>query len=138
MLVCGILCGVLAGGTGLSEGALPDYFDYRRTKYTDKTSEITTTIVPSVWDQGHYGACWTFAALASYESNWNLQLEKAGITGSAPNLSERYIAWLAYEPPLDGTWKDRKYYSPTTQEYDDNKNPYPYEKIFLSRVVTRK
>ena len=128
MLVCGILCGVLAGGTGLSEGALPDYFDYRRTKYTDKTSEITTTIVPSVWDQGHYGACWTFAALASYESNWNLQLEKAGITGSAPNLSERYIAWLAYEPPLDGTWKDRKYYSPTTQEYDDNKNPYPYEK----------
>lgn len=100
---------VAAAGT-VSTEPLPPYFDYRRAVYTDKNSALKTSIVPAIWSQGHYGTCWTFASLASYESNWNRQLQAQGSTSRCQDFSERYLAWLAVSPPTNGTWSDPKYY----------------------------
>ncbi len=111
-IIVGLCCGFAA-----AEASLPDYFDYRREVYTDRNSAVTTSTVPAVKNQGNYGTCWVFASLGSYETNWNLKLKANGISGTAPNFSERYLAWLTYAPPLDGTWSDPKYYYKPDNHY---------------------
>jgi autotransporter-associated beta strand protein len=108
-----VVCAILAGlmwKINMTEASYPSYFNYCRENYTDKNSPITYSIVPEVWNQKQYGTCWTFATMASYQSNWNLQLKKNNISGTSPNFSERYIAWLGFASPLDGTWSDAKYH----------------------------
>ncbi len=107
ILYCTILSALFYGG--VANASLPTYFDYRKATYTDKTSPAGT-IVPVVLNQGNYETCWAFATEASYETAWNLKLKDNGIVGTAPDFSERYIAWLTYKAPLDGTWSDPKYY----------------------------
>ena len=97
-----VLLSLLTTGTTGYASDLPGYFDWRHTIPTDSSSAITTSILPPVRCQYFYGTCWSFAALGSVETNWNLQLRQAGITNtSAPDFSERYTAWLAYAPTLD-------------------------------------
>lgn len=58
-------------------------------KYDLKTLQQVT----EVKDQGKYGACWTFGALASMESG----LIKAGRANHQKiDLSERHLAWFTY------------------------------------------
>ncbi|MBR2216588.1 MAG: autotransporter domain-containing protein [Selenomonadaceae bacterium] len=81
---------------------LPGFFDWRRVDTTDRNSTADSlSIVPSVRDQGHFGTCWSFGALASYESSWMSQLKKAREAGenvnvSMPDFAESYLAWMAY------------------------------------------
>ena len=90
---------------------LPGYFDWRREVTTDRNSALTNSIVPAIRAQGKHETCWTFATLASYESNWNRQLRQAGITNTvAPDFSERYLAWLGYAESLDGDAATKVHY----------------------------
>jgi autotransporter-associated beta strand protein len=107
VLCCAVFSALLYGG--VANAAFPSYFDYRKEIYTDINSG-EGTILPTIWHQQNYGDCWAFASEASYSSAWNLKLKAAGISGTSPDFSERYIAWLAYKAPKDGTWSDKKYY----------------------------
>ncbi len=66
--------------------ALPSSYDLR-TAGTNGTSLST-----SVKDQYPFGDCWSFGALSSLESNLLVRGNAAG----DPNLSERHLAWFAY------------------------------------------
>ena len=99
-----VLAGLCASTLTAQAADLPGYFDWRRVMVTDRTSAVTNSIVPAVRDQYSYGTCWTFGALGSYESNWNLQLRREGIAAAdatAPVFSERYMAWLAFASTIN-------------------------------------
>jgi autotransporter-associated beta strand protein len=80
---------------------LPDYFDWRLTDPTQRGASSTDAIVGKVRNQIPYQNCWSFATTASLESSINLQRQNAGL-GPIERLSERYLSWLTWAPPLDG------------------------------------
>ena len=110
LLAAAVLLGLFCG-ISVTEAALPEYFDYRKEVHTKRDSKFSTKILPEVRNQAYFGTCWSFGALASYETAWNLKLQKQGLSTEGTDFSERYIAWLAYQAPLDGTWQDTKYYA---------------------------
>ena len=64
--------------------ALPEKYDLR---------DIGgASFVTSVKDQGVYNSCWAFGTLSSLESN----LLKSGKAADGIDLSERHLAWFAY------------------------------------------
>ena len=74
---------------------LPTVFDWR-------VSTAPANMVGKILNQGAYGACWTFGAMASYESSWVKQMAENGTPVSAhPFFSERYHAWTAYAHPSE-------------------------------------
>jgi autotransporter-associated beta strand protein len=96
-----ILVTLCAGALPVYADGLPDYYNWRRTMPTDRTSGLTGTIVGPVLNQSPYENCWTFATTATLESTLNIKLKAAGLAPT-PALSERYLGWLAYAPPVNG------------------------------------
>ena len=92
---------LLSGTWPVYAADLPAYYDLRLTNPTDRTSSVTTSIIPAIRDQGKYNTCWAFGNTASLESTLNLKLQQAGLPPTAP-LSERYLAWLTSAKPLNG------------------------------------
>ena len=92
---------LLSGTWPVYAADLPAYYDLRLTNPTDRTSSVTTSIIPAIRDQGIYDTCWAFASIASLETSLNQQLQKAGL-GPVDRLSERYLAWLTYAAPVNG------------------------------------
>lgn len=86
----------VALGLGLSAqsawAAFPDSYDLR------DEGRVT-----AIRNQGLYGTCWTFGAMASLESNYLTQLQKAGVSYHLEEIdfSERNLAWLTYAKPVD-------------------------------------
>ena len=116
-----ICIGLLTTALPVYAADLPSYFDWRRSTPTDRTSAETDAVVGPARDQGHYQDCWSFATNASLESSINLQRQAVGL-GPIPRLSERYLSWLTFAKPLDGTG-DGFYYgtvdpSKTKEVYD--------------------
>ncbi len=73
----------------LSSG-LPSRYDLRN------TGRLTP-----VKDQGEYGTCWAYAAVAACESNYLTRSRSGNFSGSlgnasSLNLSEMFLAWFAY------------------------------------------
>ena len=80
------------------------YFDWRLTAPTERNSgNNPLPIIGPIKNQGQYSTCWTFGALASYESGWARQLQKAGLLApdSRVDFAERYLAWTTYAPPRE-------------------------------------
>jgi hypothetical protein len=101
-LLSALIClGLLTAAMPAYATSLPSYFDWRRSAPTDRNSATSTAIVGAVRDQGYYGICWSFGTIASLESSFNIKLQAAGLAPLAP-LSERSLAWLAYNEPLNG------------------------------------
>jgi autotransporter-associated beta strand protein len=113
---------LLTGSATVFASDLPSYFDWRRAVTTDRTSAVTTDIVPAIRNQWLNNTCWVFGPVGSYETNWNLQLRQAGITAataSAPVFSERYIAWLSFAASLDDDPKTADHFTVTPRtDYD--------------------
>ena len=96
-----VLLSLYAGTLPVYAAGLPDYYNWRRTVPTERTSALTETIVGPVLNQSPYENCWTFATTATLESTLNIKLKAAGLAPT-PALSERYLGWLAYAPPVNG------------------------------------
>jgi autotransporter-associated beta strand protein len=109
-LLSALIClGLLTAAMPAYATSLPSYFDLRRSIPTDRNSATSTAIVGAVRDQGYYGICWSFGTMASLESSFNIKLQAAGLAPLAP-LSERSLAWLAYNKPLNGGGDGFVYY----------------------------
>ena len=96
-----VLLSLYTGALPVYAAGLPDYYNWRRTVPTERTSALTETIVGPVLNQSPYENCWTFATTATLESTLNIKLKAAGLAPT-PALSERYLGWLAYAPPVNG------------------------------------
>jgi autotransporter-associated beta strand protein len=98
-----VIClGLLTAAVPAYAAGQPDYFDWRLTTPTDWTSAVTKDIVADIRFQNPFGNCWSFPSVASMETSLNIQLKKAGVTGYPVDMSERYLSWLTYAPPLNG------------------------------------
>ena len=104
-----ILLSLCAAAVPAYAADLPGYFDWRLTEPTVRDSATTEDIVGAIRQQTPYGTCWTFSTTASLESSINRQRQAAGL-GPVERLSERYLAWLTYAKPLDGSG-DGYYYN---------------------------
>ena len=102
VLAAVISLSLLGGALPAYAADLPNYFDWRLTKPTDKTSAVTDAVVGEVRNQNPYSVCWSFASMASLESSINLKRQAAGLK-PIERLSERYLAWMTYAKPLDGS-----------------------------------
>jgi len=107
-----ICLGLLTTTLPVYAADLPNYFDWRLTTPTDRTSAATNAVVGAVRDQNPYNNCWTFATMASLESTLNLKLQAANMAPIA-RLSERYLSWLTTEKPLNGEGDGFVFYSQT-------------------------
>lgn len=97
---------ILSGGLRFSQRDLA-FYDYdvpvwrARTalpeKYDLRDLGGTSCVTP-VRDQSPWGSCWSFSTLASAESNIMKNSEN-----TLPDLSERHLAWFAYQPVASGS-----------------------------------
>lgn len=72
-----------------TRAALPEAYDLR--------DLAGSSYVTSVKDQSPWGACWAFGTMSAAESN----IIKTSGTGL--DLSERHLAWFAYQPVASGS-----------------------------------
>ncbi len=96
-----------AEADALRYAAAPEYFDLRE-----------EGVVPEIRNQGNWGTCWGFAAIAASEisilSRLGLTVERyKETTGHEMNLSEKHLAWF-------GTG-----HLPLEDEAEDGVYPYP-------------
>jgi autotransporter-associated beta strand protein len=96
-----VLLSLCAAALPVYAAGLPGYFDYRLATPTDKTSAATNAILSKVRFQNPFGDCWSFATTSSLESSLNVKLKAAGLAPSH-TLSERYLTWLTFAPPVGG------------------------------------
>ncbi len=66
--------------------------NYKRSEAVSKFDLRDYGLVTDVKSQGSYGTCWAFGALGSLESNLLIN----GLADSDIDLSERHLAWFAY------------------------------------------
>jgi len=77
--------------------------------------------VTPVRDQGYWGSCWAFSAMAAYESSYKI------IFGSAVNTSEEYVVNCSNAGGWDGGWPYKVMYWMTSQQKnvcDESSLPY--------------
>ncbi|MDD3002208.1 MAG: C1 family peptidase, partial [Candidatus Riflebacteria bacterium] len=114
-------------------GDLPSYFDWRlenplvrplneADKYSSKG------IVTPVRDQGYYGTCYAFGAIASFESNFYKQLkekysEDSQIELVMPDFSESYLVWLRGAAPTEENTYDGAFFD---KAFEDDPSDPPY------------
>ena len=130
-----VFLSLLATGVSCSTSAqtasdLPSYFDWRLTTPTDKNSSTTNAVVDAIRNQNPYGNCWSFGTLAGLESGINLKRQAAGL-GPVERLSERYLSWLTFAQPLDGSGDGFYYgdYEPTEVKAIYDNGDFGYEPV---------
>ncbi|HEX5669508.1 MAG TPA: C1 family peptidase [Chitinophagaceae bacterium] len=77
--------------------------------------------VTPVRDQGYWGSCWAFSAMAAYESSYKI------IFGTAENTSEEYVVNCSNSGGWDGGWPYKVMYWMTSQQKnvcDESSLPY--------------
>ncbi len=89
-------------------------------------------LITSVKNQGNYGTCWAHAALASLESN----LIKKKLTDQRIDLSERHLAWYAYECVEDDEKDKSKYAGQDRRTYLMEPDIYNRGGLLDTAVVT--
>lgn len=90
-------------------GELPDFYDLRLAVPEDRSSgyDPRRASINPIRNQGFFGTCWAFSAIASVESDVYLQMKRAGlpyhVTEKGVDLSEWYLAWVSAAPPIGVT-----------------------------------
>lgn len=91
--------------TAVEAADLAEFYDNRLNDPLNASSGFavdSNSVISPIRNQGIYGTCWTFAALASTEASWRMQYlaakaENPALTVAMPDFSERYLAWMAYQ-----------------------------------------
>lgn len=90
-----------------AEEELPHFYDLRLAVPEDRDSgyDPAKARINAIRNQGIYGTCWAFSAIAAVESNVYTQLQKAGIPYNVQtkpyDLSEWYLAWISAAAPTE-------------------------------------